>query len=101
MSFEINGIVWEIVLVDPHSNVLFRSDGSSTIGMTDAETKTIYISEGLSNRLFKNVVYHEFFHAYCISYNIVIPIEYEELFCDIFSRYGEGMLELCKKLVHE
>lgn len=42
--FTINGIDWNLRLVGSPSPMLMRSDGTYTFGMTDRNTRDIYIS---------------------------------------------------------
>ena len=42
--FHINGEEWRVVYVAPSHPKLIRSDGSVSIGASDDDTKTIYIS---------------------------------------------------------
>ena len=41
--FEINGIWWKLYFVSPNDPMLFRSDGSLTLGACDNEINTIFI----------------------------------------------------------
>lgn len=92
--FVINGLEWNLELVDCESDYLVRSNGTKTIGMTDSDTNTIYISNNLDSFLFKKVLVHELCHAYCVSYGVYLPIEYEEKLCDAIATYGKSILNL-------
>ena len=41
--FKINGIWWKLYFVSPSDPMLFRSDGSLTLGACDNEINTIFI----------------------------------------------------------
>lgn len=92
--FTINGLDWNLEFVSNESSLLCRSNGSRTIGMTDSETQTIYIAEGLSSTMLRKVLVHELCHAYCVSYGVYLPIEYEEKLCDAIATYGKSILSL-------
>ena len=46
--FIINNVEWNIKFVPPLHPMLYRSDGSVTVGMCDNETRTIYIDSTLN-----------------------------------------------------
>ena len=50
--FTINGIVWNLRLVEPQSTMLMRSDNTYTFGMTDRNTQCIYISNRINGSFF-------------------------------------------------
>lgn len=94
--FDINGVKWNLIFVSPNSELLKRSDGSVTVGMTDANTHTIYLCNRLRGDFLHKVVRHELCHAYCISYGIYLPIQYEEILCDSLATYGESIIDMSK-----
>lgn len=94
--FNINGVIWNLKFVSPYSKLLMRSNGTYTIGMTDAETQTIYLSDDLYDGLLHKVIRHELCHAYCISYGIYLPIEFEEILCDSIATYGESIIDMSR-----
>lgn len=96
--FIINNRYWELKFVSPYSKYLQRSNGSYTLGMTDAEKQIIYLSNELTNGMLKKVLTHELCHAFCISYNIYLPIEYEEILCEAISIYGKSILDLANSI---
>ena len=49
MIFEINGVEWHVEFVAPGSNLLRRSDGSLSVGVTDNLTRTVYINRRICN----------------------------------------------------
>jgi len=55
--------------------MLFRSDGTSTIGSCDDRTKTIYLYEYLNNEMLKKVLCHEIVHSAMFSYNVELSID--------------------------
>lgn len=92
----VNGIKWNLDFVSPNSDVLRRKNGEYTVGMTDLNTHTIYISNSISGSFFHKVLRHELCHAYCISYGIYLPIIYEEILCDAIATYGESIIDMSK-----
>lgn len=95
----INGKSWKIKSAKAGSPKLTRSDGSITIGMTEGDTRTIYLYEGLKGRLLDKVLAHELVHAFMFSYNINIDIEFEEYMADWISIYGRDLVYLLDDLM--
>lgn len=96
--FNINGEEWRIVLVSPLHPVLFRSDGSLSIGACIDENKTIYIRDDLPIEKFKKVLCHEITHAAMFSYNIELLPEQEELLADLIATYGQEIIGTTNKI---
>lgn len=92
--FIINNTQWIIVFCDAYSDNLRRSDGSLTVGMTDNNTKCVYLSDMLQGKFLRKVVAHELVHCFCFSYDIYIPIEQEEFMADWVATYGEDLIYL-------
>ena len=97
--FCINGIEWNIVFVNANSSDLMRSNGSITVGMTDNNTKSIYLSNKLKGTFLRRVMAHELCHAFCFSYNVYMPIEEEERLADWISLYGTELVYLLDDLM--
>lgn len=76
-----------------------RSDGSITIGMTDNNTKTVYINNRLNNYLFDKCLAHELCHVYAFSFDYFMDIETEEIVADFMSLYGRKIIYLLDDLV--
>lgn len=95
----INGKRWTIKSVPGRSPKLTRSDGSITIGMTEGDTQTIYLYEGLKGRMLDKVLAHELVHAFMFSYNINIDIDFEEYMADWVSIYGRDLIYLLDDLM--
>lgn len=93
----INGEFWQIIFVEKYDKNLMRSDGSFTLGMTDGNTRKIYIFCDLKGDKLEKVLAHEICHAFCFSYNVFLPIEQEEFLCEFVSKYGReifGVLDI-------
>lgn len=97
--FVVNGIEWNLSLVEPYSNNLKRSDNTITLGVTDNNTKTIYINNRLSEAMFDKVLLHELSHVHAMEYNYSIPIEVEEIVCDFLSLYGRSVVYIADDLL--
>lgn len=98
MNFEINGIKWEVISVEPFSDCLRRSDGSFAVGVTDNSTKTICLSNRLYGAYKRKVLIHEICHAVCMSRDIHIPIEQEEFLCDFVASYGDEVFNIAERM---
>lgn len=97
--FEINGIEWDIVFTNPSSDLLRRSDGSLTCGVTDETTHCVYLSDMLQGAFLRRVVCHELVHCFMMSYSIHIPIDQEEFMASWISEYGEDLIYLLDNLM--
>lgn len=82
---KINGDVWDIQFVSPHSSILRNPDGNYTLGVTIPKWKKIYISNILYGDKLKNVIAHEISHAEFCSRGLFVPIEIEEILADIIA----------------
>jgi Zn-dependent peptidase ImmA (M78 family) len=70
-----NGEVWRVLLVSPNHPMLFRLNGTWTIGACDDDLKTIYISENLDDFMIRKVLSHELTHAAMFSYNVELTLD--------------------------
>lgn len=89
--FEVNGIWWNLSLVEPYSGNLKRSDNTFTLGVTDNNNKTVYIDNHLYGAMLDKVICHELCHVFSFSYNLNIPIETEEIIADFLATYGRDV----------
>ena len=96
--FIINNVEWNIKFVQPLHSMLYRSDGSVTVGMCDNETRTIYIDSTLNGKFLKKVLCYELTHAAMLSYGIELSIEQEELLADLIATYGEEIILITNKI---
>lgn len=97
--FVCNGIVWQIQFVNAGSRLLQRDDGTLTIGMTDGNTHTIYLSNRLHGRLLDKVLAHELVHCIFFSYDIVVDNDFEEKIAQWVSIYGREVVYLLDDLM--
>ena len=92
--FVMNGYTWDIAFVRPYSPELRRSDGSITVGMTDWNKRTVFISKALRGQFLRKVFIHEICHVACFSFDVKMDIEQEEFLCDFVSTYGDEIFEV-------
>lgn len=97
--FEINGHSWNIEFVPVTSPFLTRSDGSQSVGVTDANTSTVYLSNRLKGAFLRRVTAHELCHCFCFSFNIHMPMEQEEYMADWISLHGADLVYLLDDLM--
>lgn len=91
---EINGEMWEILLVSPTDPILCMYDNCYAIGVCDDPLKIIAINEELNDFYLKKVLCHELTHAAMFSYNVDLTYEQEELVADLMSTFGQEII--CK-----
>lgn len=99
MKFTVNNQQWELVLVNPNSKELVRSDGTVTIGMTDNIQKKVFINNRLNDYMFDKCLAHELCHVYAFSFDYFMDIETEEIVADFFSLFGRSMVYMLDDLV--
>lgn len=97
--FIVNGIEWNLSLIEPYSDNLKRSDNTITLGVTDNNTKTIYINNKLSDAMFDKVLCHELVHVFSFENNLSIPIETEEIIANFMSLYGRDIIYLADDIM--
>ena len=96
--FTMNGYQWDVVFVRSNSPELQRSDGSITVGMTDWNKRTVFLSDRLKGVFLRKVTIHELCHCACFSYNINIDIQQEEFLCDFVASYGDEIFDIVDNL---
>lgn len=96
--FSINNETWYIKFVPPYSDYLKRSDGSTTVGVTDDNARMIYIDQTLQGKFLKKVLCHELTHVAMFAYNVDLSLEQEEILADIIATYGEEIIEMTNTL---
>ena len=89
----INGELWRVRLVPPQHPILYRN-GNPALGCCDDITKTIYISNILSQREMKKVLCHEIVHAAMYSYDVEMSDYTEEIVADMIATYGNEIMSL-------
>lgn len=101
MYITINGIEWHISFVTPNSNELQRNNGTYTIGMTDKLKQHIYLADNLDGSTLYDVVCHELVHAFCLSYDIYLTVETEEMLAEFVATYSHDILQLTDDVIGE
>ena len=99
MTFTVNNQLWKLEFVRPNSKYLMRSDGSITIGMTDNNTKTVYLNNRLNDYMTDKCLAHELCHVYAFEFDYTMPLAVEETVADFFSLFGRSMVYLLDDLV--
>lgn len=82
------------------SNNLMRSDGTYTLGVTDNNLKTVFISDSLNDKLFDKVLCHELCHVFTFENGCNMDIEIEEIVADFMSLYGRRIVECADKILN-
>ena len=98
MKFTVNNHEWELVFVKPNNRNLMRSDNSITIGMTDNNTKTVYINNRLNEYMTDKVLCHELAHVFAFEFDYSMPIDVEETVADFLSLFGRDIIYLLDDL---
>lgn len=99
MDFTINNIKWNIAFVNPNDEILMRSDGSVTVGVTDRDTCCVYISNAIFGTFFEHVLCHELCHCVCMSWNIYMQLDDEEKLCNFMADHGKEIIYLLDDLL--
>ena len=94
MIFSINGTMWQVQYKNSNSSGLRRSDNTISLGVSDRNMHTIYLSDKLQGFMLHKVLIHEICHAVCMSYDIYLPIETEEILCDFVATYGDEIFDI-------
>lgn len=108
-SFYMNGYLWNVRFVNPDDNILVDRTLRKTIGVTDPETMTIYLSENLRGELLNRVLIHELSHCVMFSYNLVSEIhkmckkkywfEMEEFCANLLADYGRQVFSIAYSIL--
>lgn len=99
MFFTVNKSKWKIEFVNPSSRHLQRSNGTWTLGVTDNNAKTVFISDNLSDAMIDKVLCHELCHVHAMEYDYYMPIEIEEIVADFMSLYGRNIIYLADDIM--
>ena len=94
MIFSINGTMWQVQYKNSNSSELRRSDNTISLGVTDIRTHTVCLSNKLRGYMLRKVLIHEICHAICMSYDVYLPIEQEEILCDFVATYGDEVFDI-------
>lgn len=92
--FIINGILWNLIFVNPNDERLMRSDGLYSLAVTDWNEKDIFVSKNTKGSYFRKIIAHELCHAFCFSFGVHMPMEQEEYLSDWISIYGTDLIYL-------
>lgn len=92
MKFTVNNQEWKLCFVKPNSKELIRSDGTTTIGMTDNLQKRVFINNRLSDYMTDKCLAHEMCHVYAFEFDYYMPLDVEETVADFFSLFGRSII---------
>lgn len=102
-----NGYVWRIIRVNPHSSYLIDRTNQMRVATTDPRTLCIYLSSDLEGEFLTTVLLHELGHCVIFSYDllddirsVVDPeywIEAEEWVCNFIADYGRQVFQIAQK----
>lgn len=92
--FIVNGYLWKVRFVNPNDYVLIDRTFVKTVGVTDPDTMTIYLSDNLRREFLNRVLIHELGHCIMVSYGLV-----EEIHRMCKKRYWVDMEEFCANLL--
>ena len=93
-EFYMNGLHWNVRWTKSTDPILVDRTLSKTVAVTDPDTMTIYLSNGLRGSFLTTVVLHELSHAMMISYGYLEQIH---RYCK--KRYWVDMEELIANLI--
>ena len=94
IMFTINGVDWNLIFVNGASHDLLRSDGTTSLAVTDWNRRSIFVSTAPKGTYLRRIIAHELCHAFCFSYDISMPIEQEEYLAGWISLYGTDLVYL-------
>jgi hypothetical protein len=97
--FTINGINWNLIFVNNSSPDLLRSDGTTSLAVTDWNSRSIFVSTAPKGAYLRRIIAHELCHAFCFSYDISMPIEQEEYLAGWISLYGTDLVYLLDNIM--
>lgn len=103
-SFVMNGYFWQVLDVDPASELLVDRTGTLTVATTDPSTLHVYLSRNLYGRMRERVLLHELGHVTMFSFGLLSDlhrmvrpecwIEAEEWVCNFIADYGFRIFEI-------
>lgn len=97
--FVVNGIDWNLSLVEPYSDMLKRSDNSITLGVTDNNLKTVFLNNRLRGHMLDKVLCHEIVHTFCFSFGCSFDIHTEEIIADFLATYGREVFDVADSIL--
>lgn len=97
--FKVNNSDWYLRFTEPYSDMLKRSDGTYTLGVTDNNLKTIFLSDRLSGYMLDKVVCHELCHVYAFENDCNFDIQTEEIIADFMSLFGRDIIYMLDDLM--
>jgi len=88
------------MFVSPISEKLVDRTGILTLGTTDPNTATVYLSSELYGELLRKVLIHELSHCVMVSYGCPqMSFDAEEWVCNFIIDYGTYITNLANELL--
>lgn len=97
--FKVNNSIWNIRFLEPYNDILKRSDGVYTLGVTDNNLKTIFLNNKLSGYMLNKVLCHELTHVYSFENNCSFDMKTEEIIADFMSLFGRDIIYMLDDLI--
>lgn len=91
---KVNGEYWRVRLVPPYHPLLIQGRSTPAIGCCDDISKTICVSNALTESEIKKVLCHEIVHAAMYSYDVELTYNEEELVADLIATFGDEIMKL-------
>lgn len=102
MRVVIQNSIWLVKFVKNNAEVLRRSDGSMTLGVTDCALKTIFLADALQGALLSHVLMHELTHAYMHETKMLnLSIRQEEQLCEFIAKFGTEIVRTAHAISQE
>ena len=109
-SFYCNGILWQVLFVDPYSPVLIDRTGQLRVATTDPLTCSVHLSRDLTGDVLQTVLRHELGHVTMLSYNLLDEIhrmvkprywvDIEEWICNFMADYGSEVFRISNDILN-
>lgn len=100
MYFKVNNNLWNIKFVNSNNTNLRRSNNTYTLGVTDNNDKTIFLSNQLSGYMLNKVLCHELTHVFCFEYDYCVNLKTEEIIADFMSLYGKDIVLIADDIMN-
>ena len=98
--FEINGVIWSVVIVSPNHPALTTPKGKQAIGCCNPSNRTIYLSEDAVNSpQLRELLIHEVAHAAVASYGYQLPQNCEEFLAIFIHSHIDEIMAIVDTLI--
>lgn len=90
LFMRVNGLTWKIKFTNNTNDL--RIGNRIHLGVTDRDSRTVFLDDSLRNRLLRKVLIHELTHVWAYSYGYNIDREDEEFLCSFIDTYAEEII---------